>query len=98
MRLPHTTDMERTKEDEQLLESLEIEELKKEVDSLILKVKTLSEQLRQQEPQQFKSPPINYRDTYMITHTTTEDNSTIITDIIVIVKVMYIIMINKPVI
>ena len=34
----------------------------------------------------------------MITHTTTEDNSTIITDIIVIVKVMYIIMINKPVI
>ena len=63
MRLPHTTDMERTEEDGQLLESLEIEELKKDVDSLILKVKTLSEQLRQQETRQFKSPPRNYRDT-----------------------------------
>ena len=68
MRLPHTTDMERTEEDEQLLESLEIEELKKEVVSLILKVKTLSEQLRQQETQQFKSIPINYRDTYRNDH------------------------------
>ena len=69
MRLPHTSDMERTEEDEQLLEPLEIKELKKEVDSLILKVKTLSEQLRrQQETQQFKSPLRNYRDTYRNDH------------------------------
>ena len=68
LRLPHTTGMEKTEEDEQLLESLEIEELKKDVDSLILKVKTLSEQLRQQETQQFKSPPRKYHDTYRNDH------------------------------